>query len=209
MNPSHPSNALHHEIAGLRRELQRQRWFTLAVAVGAVTLACASRVTSQPAPVTEMTLKTLRIMGPDGRVRVLLSGDPVLNSAGGSVALFDTEGHVRLGLMGAAGGGSVAIIRDDSEPAAMFGADAQGGMFTLSNNSGKGKLTLAAVRGGVGLKLVSNDARSVVSLAADTPNCGLYVKGDSGRISCVAGSNKTGGVLALYDRMGHVKRHLP
>lgn len=195
------------ELASLRRDLKRQRVFGLALAVAAVVGLSAQRVVSQPTALTELSVRTLKVVGADGRAQVLISADPAINAGGGSVDILDAQGHSRLGLMAARDGGVVALYRDDNSPSAILGADHNGGMLTLNSNHGTGHLAVAPLNGGMGLSMVSNDNRNVVKLGAGASSSGLQFKGAHGQNALMVASNANGGVLAIFDKHGAMKRH--
>lgn len=180
------SPSLEHQIESLRRDLKRQKITTLALFVGAVVAVSATRVVSQNAA-REMSLRTLKIVGADGKTKVIISGDAAMNRDGGSIAVLDNKENVRLGLMADAKGGSVSILRDDAEPMAILGFDGNGGLLGLSSNGSKTQVNLAAT------KEVS----------------GLVVNGPSGKENLVAGADKSGGVVQWFDVEGKLKRQLP
>jgi hypothetical protein len=180
------SSSLEYQIESLRRDLKRQKITTLALFIGAIVAVSATRVVSQNTA-REMSLRTLKIVGADGKIRVLISGDPAMNKDGGSVAIFDNKENVRLGLMADAKGGSVSILRDDAEPMAILGFDGDGGVLGLS----------------------SSGSKTQVNVAATKDVSGLVVNGPNGKENLVAGADKSGGVVQLFDVAGKIKRQLP
>ena len=199
---------LSHEIQTLRRELSRQRALSTVLLLAGLLIGSASRVFSQAPPSRDLTLHSLKIVGLDGKTRVLLSGDEAVNKNGGAIALFDNNEAPRIGLMAAPGGGNVSVLRADGEPMAVIGADNEGGLVALTAVAGKGKVNIAAVRLGVGLNLVSSDGTSQVNLAADAQGSGLQVRA-KGKNILLAGGDKLGGVLEIYDPTGKLKKRLP
>lgn len=176
-------------LATLETQLKRQKLTTLALLVGAIIAVSATRVVSQNSATQaarEMTLQTLKIVGKDGKVRVLISGE-AMNRDGGAIAVFDNAGHVRLGLMATPKGGNVSILRADREPMAILGFDGDGGS----------------------LGLAANGSKTQVNIAATKDVSGLVVSGPNGKEHIVAGADKTGGVVQLYDVGGKLKKQLP
>ncbi|MBW3637703.1 MAG: hypothetical protein KY445_14755, partial [Armatimonadetes bacterium] len=100
-------------LNNLEKQLKRQKITTIALFLGAIVAVSATRVVSQNAA-REMSLRTLKIVGADGKTKVLISGDVAMNKDGGSIAVLDNKQNVRLGLMADAKGGSVSILRDDA-----------------------------------------------------------------------------------------------
>jgi hypothetical protein len=170
----------------LEKQLKRQRISTLALFIGAVIAVSATRVVSQNSA-SALTARTLKIVGADGKTKILLSGDAQMNRDGGAIAVFDNRGQARLGLMAAERGGNISIFREDGEPMTMLGFDGAGGT----------------------LKLVSNGAKTQVNLAATKEVSGLVVSGPNGKENMVAGADKNGGVVQLFDFSGQLKRQLP
>lgn len=178
-------NSLETRISLLENQLKRQKTTQLAILVGAVIAISATRVVSQN-QAREMTLRTLKIVGSDGKVKVLISGD-AMNKDGGSIAVFDNKGNVRLGLMASPKGGNISILRENREPMAILGFDGDGG-----------SLSLAAA-----------GSQTQVNIAATKDVSGLVVSGPNGKEHIVAGADKTGGVVQLYDFGGKLKKQLP
>jgi hypothetical protein len=180
------SQSLEIRLTQLENQLKRQKLTTLALFIGAVIAVSATRVVSQNSA-REMSLRTLKIVGSDGKTKVLISGDAAMNRDGGSIAVFDNKDHVRVGLIADAKGGSVSILRDDAEPMAILGFDGDGGLLGLSSNGSKTQINVAAT------KDVS----------------GLVVNGPSGKENLVVGADKSGGVVQLFDVAGKLKQQLP
>lgn len=170
----------------LEKQLKRQKMTTLALFIGAIVAVSATRVVSQ-APQTELTLRTLKIVGTDGKTKVIISGDPQMNREGGAIAVMDNKENVRLGLMAGAKGGNVSVLREDAEPMAILGYDGDGGLLSLA----------------------SNNSKTQVNLAATKDVSGLVVSGPNGKEHLVAGADKNGGVVQLYNFGGQLKKQLP
>ncbi len=173
-------------LNNLEKQLKRQKITTIALFLGAIVAVSATRVVSQNSA-REMSLRTLKIVGSDGKTKVLISGDVAMNKDGGSIAVLDNKENVRLGLMADAKGGSVSILRDDAEPMAILGFDGDGGLIGLS----------------------SNGSKTQVSVAATKEVSGLVVSGPNGKENIIAGADKSGGVVQLFDVGGKLKRQLP
>lgn len=178
-------NQLETRLNQLEKQLKRQKITTIALFIGAIVAVSATRVVSQN-QAREMTLRTLKIVGADGKVKVLISGD-AMNKDGGAIAVFDNRGNVRLGLMASSKGGNVSILREDREPMAILGFDGDGGS----------------------LGLAANGSKTQVNIAATKDVSGLVVSGPNGKEHIVAGADKTGGVVQLYDFGGKLKKQLP
>ena len=174
------------QIESLRRDLKRQKITTLALFIGAVLAVSATRVVSQNSP-REMSLRTLKIVGADGKTKILLSGDTAVNADGGTIAVFDNRENVRIGLMAQAKGGQVSVLGEDSEPMAILGFDGDGGVVALSASGSKTQINLAAT------KTLS----------------GLVMNGPNGKEHIVAGADKSGGVVQLFDSAGKLKKQIP
>ncbi len=185
-------SSLETRLDQLEKQVKRQKLTTLALGIGALVAVSATRVLSQqPAPATalmprDLTVRNLKIVGADGKVKVLIAGD-ALNKDGGGIAVFDNAGRVRLGLMASSKGGNISILRDDSEPMAILGFDGDGGS----------------------LGLAANGSQTQVNIAATKDVSGLVVSGPNGKEHIVAGADKTGGVVQLYDFGGKLKKQLP
>ena len=178
-------NDLETRLSLLETQLKRQKITTIALGVAALVAVSATRVVSQN-EAREMTLRTLKIVGNDGRVKVLISGD-AMNKDGGAIAVLDNKGNVRVGLMASAKGGNVSILREDREPMAILGFDGEGGSLGLAAQGSKTQVNIAAT------KSVS----------------GMVVNGSNGREQMVAGADKTGGVVQMFDFGGKLKWQLP
>ncbi len=170
----------------LEKQLKRQKMTTLALLAAVILAVSATRVVSQNSK-SELSLRTLKIVGADGKVKVLISGDAAMNKEGGAIAVFDNKENVRLGLMASSKGGNVSILRNDSEPMAILGFDGDGGT----------------------LGLASNGSKTQVNVAATKDVSGMVVSGPNGKEHIVAGADKTGGVVQLYDFGGALKKQLP
>lgn len=186
INPVNSPLSLESQVELLRRDLKRQKLTTIALFVGAIIAVSATRVVSQT-PVRDLTLRTLRIVGADGKAKVLISGNPSMNKDGGSIAILDNNGKVRVGMMAIERGGNISILREDAEPMAILGYDGAGGSLTMA----------------------SNGSRTRVNVAATKEISGLVVSGPNGKEHIVAGGDKNGGVVQLYDFGGKLKRQLP
>lgn len=179
-------SSLELRLSQLEKQLKRQKIIMLALLVGAIVAVSATRVVSQNSK-TELSLRTLKIVGADGKTKVLISGDAAMNKEGGAIAVFDNKDHVRLGLMASSQGGNVSVLRNDSEPMAILGFDGDGGT----------------------LGLAANGSKTQVNVAATKDVSGMVVSGPNGKEHIVAGADKTGGVVQLYDFSGKLKKQLP
>jgi len=206
MTPATPD--LQTQLNTLRRDLKRQRIMNICLAAGAILAVSAERVVSQPAAPEDISVRTLRIVGVDGRPRVIISSDPTFNPAGGSIALMDNSGKARLGLMAATDGGSVALYRDDAEPVALLGADKGGGSLSIAPNSGNGRLSMYSLPGGMAINMVSNDEKKSVKIAAGDTSSALQFRGAHNQNYLLVGANGNGGVVAIFNKNGEMKRHL-
>ncbi|PQV64437.1 hypothetical protein B1R32_105118 [Abditibacterium utsteinense] len=173
-------------LTQLEKQLKRQKTTTLALFIGSILAVSATRVISQNSK-SELSLRTLKIVGADGKTKVLISGDAAMNKEGGAIAVFDNKENVRLGLMASSKGGNVSILRNDSEPMAILGFDGDGGT----------------------LGLAANGSKTQVNVAATKDVSGMVVSGPNGKEHIVAGADKTGGVVQLYDFAGQLKKQLP
>jgi hypothetical protein len=177
------NSPIEHQLESLRRDLKRQKITTLALFIGAIIAVSATRVVSQNSS-REMTLQTLKIVGADGKTKILLSGDAQINADGGAIAVFDNKENVRIGLMAQAKGGQVSVLREDSEPMAILGYDGDGGILGLAANGSKTQINLAAT------KTLS----------------GLVMTGPNGKDHVVAGADKSGGAMQLFDANGKLRK---
>ncbi|HEX8463871.1 MAG TPA: hypothetical protein VF627_04570 [Abditibacterium sp.] len=173
-------------LNSLEKQLKRQKLTTLCLFLSAIVAVSATRVVSQNSA-SSLSLRTLRIVGADGKTKVLLSGEAPMNRDGGAIAVFDNRGKARLGLMAAEKGGNISIFREDGEPMTILGFDGAGGT----------------------LKLASNGSKTQVNLAATKAVSGLIVSGPGGHENIVAGADKSGGVVQLFDAGGQLKRQMP
>ncbi len=178
-------NPLEIRLDSLEKQLKRQKITTLALCIGAVVAISATRVVSQN-EARELTLRSLKIVGNDGKVRVLIAGD-ALGKEGGGLAVFDSAGKPRVGVMASSNGGQISILGEDSEPMAILGFDGQSGSLGLS----------------------AQGSRTAVNLAATKKVSGLVVSGADGRQQLVAGADKNGGVVQVYAGNGKLKKQLP
>lgn len=158
----------------------------IALLVGALVSVAATRAISQNQS-NQLTLRTLNIVGSDGKLRAVLSGDPALNAQGGSLALLDSRGDVRLGLMATRSGGSLSVFDARARPMAILGA---------KDNEGA-------------LSLASGNSKSRVSVAVTPRMSGLTVAGVNGREQLVAGADGSGGLAQIFDSRGQLKKRLP
>lgn len=182
-------NDLETRLTSLETQLKRQKLTTLALLVGAILAISATRVVSQNEArdlTRDLTLRSLKIVGKDGKVRVLIAGD-ALSKDGGGLAVFDNAGQPRVGLLASSNGGQVSILGPNSEPMAILGFDGESGSLGLSTPSSKTQVNLAAT------KSVS----------------GLVVSGTNGQQQLVTGGDKNGGVVQVYDANGKLKQQLP
>ncbi len=187
MPSSQPTlNELELRLLQLERRVRRQHFSMLALLVGAFVAVGATRAISQN-NARELTLTTLNIVGSDGKLRAVLSGDARLNKEGGSLALVDNTGVVRLGLMASKGGGSVSIFDPNNRPTAMMGSTNDEGAVSLASNRSKSKVNV----------VVTPDVSGVV------------VAGRNGREHFVAGADGNGGLAQFYDFDGRLKTQLP
>ncbi len=181
-----PQSSLEQRLLLLERRIKRQQITMLALLVGALISVAATRAVSQNGG-NELTVRTLNIVGSDGKLRAVLSGDAALNAQGGSLALLDSRGDVRLGLMANKGGGSVSVFDGRARPMAILGAkDDQGA-----------------------LSLASGRSQSRVSVAVTPQMSGLTVAGTSGQQQLVAGADANGGLAQIFDARGQLKKRLP
>lgn len=178
-------NDLETRLTSLENQLKRQKITTLALCIGAIVAISATRVVSQN-EARELTLRTLKIVGKDGKVRVLIAGD-ALSKDGGGLAVFDSAGKPRVGIMASPSGGQVSILGQESEPMAILGFDGQSGSLGLSTQGSK----------------------TAVNLAATKKVSGLVVSGADGKPQLVAGADKNGGVVQVYDGNGKLKKQWP
>lgn len=182
-------NSLEFRLEQLEQQLKRQKITMLALVVGALVAISATRVVSQNSAASaarEMTLRTLKIVGSDGKVKVLISGD-TMTKDGGGIAVFNQAGQVRLGLMATSQGGNVSVLGDNGEPMAILGFDGDGGSLGLS----------------------AKDSKSQVNIAATKNVAGLVASGPNGKKHLVASADKSGGVVQLSDSGGKLVRQLP
>jgi len=186
MSSSQPLNELEARLVQLERRVQRQQKTITALLVGALCAVGATRAISQGAG-EQLTVRTLNIVGADGKLRAVLSGDASLNAGGGSLALLDSRGDVRLGLMAKPGGGSVSVFDARAHPMAILGA-----------REDEGALSLA-----------SNRCQSRVSVAVTPRVSGLTVAGANGKQQLVAGADYAGGMTQMFDVRGQLKKRLP
>lgn len=178
--------SLETQVEQLRRDLKRQKLTTIALFIGAIVAVSATRVVSQSST-RDLTLRTLKIVGADGKTKVLISGDAATNKEGGAIAIFDNKENVRVGVLAEAKGGNVSILGDNAEPMAMLGYSGEGGSLGLS----------------------AQGSRTQVSVAATKDVSGLVVAGPNGKEHIVAGTDKNGGLVQLYDFGGKLKRQIP
>jgi hypothetical protein len=178
--------SLETQVELLRRDLKRQKLTTIALLIGGLLAVSATRVVSQNNS-REMTLRALKIVGADGKTKVLISGDAAVNKDGGAIAIFDNKENARVGIIADAKGGNLSILREDSEPMAILGYDGEGGSLGLS----------------------ANGSKTQVNVAATKDVSGLVVSGPNGKEHIVAGTDKTGGVVELYDFSGKLKKRMP
>ncbi len=182
------SLSLEGRLALLERRVRRQQLLLLALFVGAVVAVGATRALSQGGSnPREMTLTTLNIVGSDGKLRAVLSGDARLNKDGGSLALVDNAGAVRVGLVASKGGGSVSIFDAQNRPTALLGS-----------TDDQGALSLASAR-----------SKSRVSVVVTPGVSGVVVSGRNGREQFVAGSDEGGGMARCYDFEGKLRGEVP
>ena len=186
MQSQSSSPSLEARLARLESQVRRQRVTMLALLVGAAVAVSATRAISQSGA-RELTVSTLNIVGPDGKLRAVLSSDARLNKDGGSLALLDNAGNVRLGLMASKSGGSVSIFDPSNRPTAMLGSTNDEGAVSLSS--------------------VRSKARVNVVVTPDVS--GVLVSGSNGREHFVAGSDERGGIAQFYDFDGHLKQQMP
>lgn len=186
MSSSQPLTELEGRLSQLERRVVRQQRTIIALLICALCAVGATRAISQSAG-EQLTVRTLNIVGSDGKLRAILSGDASLNAGGGSLALLDSRGDVRLGLMAKPGGGSVSVFDGRARPMAILGA-----------RDDEGALSLASGRSG---------AR--VSVAVTPRVSGLTVAGANGRQQLVTGADGTGGMTQMFDARGQLKKRLP
>lgn len=179
-------STLEQRLISLERRVKRQQVTMLALLVGALVSVAATRAISQNQG-NQLTLHTLNIVGSDGKLRAVLSGDAALNAQGGSLALLDSRGDVRLGLMATKGGGSLSVFDAHAHPMAILGA-----------KDDEGALSLA-----------SGNSKSRVSVAVTPLMSGLTVAGANGREQLVAGADASGGLAQVFDTHGQLKKRLP
>ncbi|RYX85642.1 hypothetical protein EON83_04700 [bacterium] len=183
---SSSSHSLEARLERLESQVRRQRLTMLALLVGAVVAVSATRAISQNGT-RELTVSTLNIVGSDGKLRAVLSGDARLNKDGGSLALVDNSGNVRLGLMASKSGGSVSIFDTNNQPTAMLGSTNDEGAVSLSSVRSKARVNVVV-----------------------TPNVsGVMVAGSNGRENFVAGADERGGLAQFYDADGRLKAQMP
>jgi len=173
-------------LARLEKRVRFQQFSLVALVISAFVAVGATRAISQNNS-REMTLSTLNIVGSDGRLRAVLSGDARLNKDGGSLALVDNAGNVRLGLMASKSGGSVSIFDPQNRPTAMLGSTEDEGAVSLASGRSKSKVNVVVTPG--------------VS--------GMVVAGRNGREHFVAGADENGGLAQFYDFDGRLKSQLP
>ena len=173
-------------LARLEKRVRHQQLSMLALLIVAVVAVGATRAISQN-NAREMTLSTLNIVGSDGKLRAVLSGDARLNKDGGSLALVDNAGNVRLGLMASKSGGSVSIFDPQNHPTAMLGSTEDEGAVSLASGRSKSRVNVVVTPG--------------VS--------GMVVAGRNGREHFVAGADENGGLAQFYDFDGRLKSQLP
>ncbi len=179
-------STLEQRLLHLERRVRGQQLIMLALLAGALLAVAATRAASQNRG-DQLTLRTLNIVGSDGKLRAVLSGDPSLNAQGGSLALLDSRGDVRLGLMATKSGGSLSVFDARARPMAILGAKDDEGALSLA--SGKSK--------------------SRVSVAVTARMSGLTVAGVNGREQLVAGADGSGGLAQIFDSRGQLKKRLP
>ncbi|RYG56391.1 hypothetical protein EON80_29420, partial [bacterium] len=168
MNP----HSLETQVELLRRDLKRQKLTTIALFIGAIIAVSATRVVSQTSS-RELTLRTLKIVGADGKTKILITGDPGTNKEGGAIALFDNKDNVRVGLLAESKGGTASVYGAGAEPMAILGFDGDGGSLALS----------------------ANDSKTQVNVAATNDLAGLSVVGPNGKEHLMAGAEKSGGMV--------------
>lgn len=196
------------ELSHLRRDLKRQKMATCALfGIALVGTFSARGLTQAPAP-RDLTVRTLKIVGSDGKPRALISGDAAVNKDGGAVVLFDARGVPRIGLMAGPNGSNISLLNGAGDPIALLAADIDGGSMGLTSASGAGKVNMAAVNKGVGLNMVAADGKTEVNVAADAEGSGLQVH-NSGKSVMMAGGDKLGGVIEVYGANGVLKKRLP
>ncbi len=178
--------SLEERLERLESQVRRQRITMLVLLAGAAVAVSATRAISQSST-RELTVSTLNIVGSDGKLRAVLSGDARLNKDGGSLALVDNAGNVRLGLMASKSGGSVSIFDPNNRPTAMLGSTNDEGAVSLSSGRSKARVNV------------------VVTPAVS----GVVVSGSNGREHFVAGADQSGGIAQFYDFDGRLKQQLP
>jgi hypothetical protein len=178
--------SLETQVELLRRDLKRQKLTTIALFIGAIVAVSATRVVSQSSG-RDLTLRTLKIVGADGKTKVLISGDTAINKEGGAIAVFDNKDNVRVGLLAERNGGNISLLGKNSEPMAALSSGRDGGSLALS----------------------ANGSKTQVNVAATKDVSGLMVAGPNGEEHFAAGSDKNGGVVQLYDFNGKLKRQIP
>lgn len=183
---SSPSSLLEIRLERLEKQVRRQHLTIITLLVGAAVAVGATRAVSQ-SNAREMTLSTLNIVGSDGKLRAVLSGDARLNKDGGSLALVDNTGNVRVGLMAARTGGSVSIFDPNNRPMAMLGS-----------TDDEGAVSLASVR-----------SKAKVDVVVTPSVSGVVVAGSNGREHFVAGADQNGGLAQIYDFDGRLKMQIP
>lgn len=199
---------LQQQIDTLRRDLKRQRLLNTFLFIAGLVAVSATRVVSQsPAP-KDFTVRSIKVIGPDGKVRVLISGDPAINRSGGAIAVLDDQENVRIGLMADQKGGNVSLLRKSGDPVAMLGFDGKGGLLSLTDAQGKGKINAAALPDAVGVNIQATDGKSDLNLAAATKATGLQVR-TGGWDRVVAGTDNGGGTVEVYDGAGNLRKKLP
>ncbi len=179
-------STLEQRLFSLERRVKRQQLTLLALCVGALVAVAATRAISQNQG-NELTVRTLNIVGSDGKLRAVLSGDAALNAQGGSLALLDARGDVRLGLMATKSGGSLSVFDARARPMAILGAKDDEGALSLS----------------------SSRSQSRVSVAVTPQVSGLTVAGANGQQQLVAGADGNGGLAQIFDTHGQLKKRLP
>lgn len=174
---------LQNRLDQLEKQLARQQWTNVALLMGALIAVGATRVVSQNST-RELSVQTLKIVGKDGRVKAILTGDGALNASGGALFLFDNKGNPTLAALSDAKGASVSLLDEKAAPRAVLGYDGDGGLLGLSARNSKAK----------------------VDLAASKALAGVVVSGPNGAQSAVIGGDNSGGMAEIYDAGGKLKK---
>jgi hypothetical protein len=198
---------LQQQIDALRRDLKRQRLLNTFLLIAGLVAIPATRVISQSPPPKDFTVRSIKVIGPEGKTRVIISGDPVINRNGGAIAVLDDQENVRIGLMADQKGGNVSLLRKSGDPVAMLGFDGKGGVLSLTDAQGKGKINAAALPDATGVNIQASDGKSDVNLAAASRATGLQVR-TGGWDRVIAGTDKNGGTVEVYDGAGNLKKKL-